>query len=518
MARASSASRDRDKRAGAAIAGWFLLVLALPRVVRLLYPEVWVEDDFYLESAYLVSIGMRPYLDFVHPHMPVLEWFTAGWITLLGASHFSLEVLNETAIYATSVLTCKLAYKAAGRRTAICAAILYAFASLVFRYHVYERECFVGVLAAGAALAAMRDDLGTAAQAAIQAALFTAACAIKLTAVVPAAAVLCFLAIVRRRWPDAILAGLGVAAGVAALSAVLYWHYGFEFVFQTFIFHFMKGRVPGWVVVNRARALLDVLAPLFILGIIRIATEGRPSPAIWLTLMLVAFNYVFFGLLSPTSWGHNYVDFLPYVAIVAGLGLDRALGALREALNGPASGKRRQWSYVGASLALSAVCLYAFAPLINENWLRGSIYGFGFVPRDELRTLSEGLRRASAPDEEVIAPAFLCFEANRRELIRYPETYGVYREAEEEFRKDGFSKARENLGRADFFDLIHSTARYWTAPIRQAIDDGKVNAIIPDSPVQLLPLVSPTPDELAARGFVPYVRTDHFVLWRRIRR
>ena len=30
--------------------------------------------------------------------------------------------------------------------------------------------------------------------------------------------------------------------------------------------------------------------------------------------------------------------------------------------------------------------------------------------------------------DDVIAPSFLCFEANRREFIRYPETYGVYRE------------------------------------------------------------------------------------------
>ncbi len=318
----------RLQPAETALAGWLLVVLAIPRIVRLLYPQVWIEDDFYLEDAYLVSIGMRPYLDFVHPHMPLLEWFTAGYISLFGASLFSIEVLNEAAIYATSVMTCALAYKAAGRRTAICAAILYAFAALVFRYHVYERECFTAVAIAGAALIALREDLGAPAQAAIVAVLFVIACAIKLTAIVPAAAVLCFLAFGRRRWRYAILAAAGIAAGLAAFSVVLYRLYGFEFVFQTFIFHFMKGAQPRFEVIGYPRAILDVLAPLFILGAVRIAVERRLSPALWLVVAIVAFNWVFFDLLSPTGWGHNYLDFLPYIAIVAGFGLDRFLSAI----------------------------------------------------------------------------------------------------------------------------------------------------------------------------------------------
>ena len=43
------------------------------------------------------------------------------------------------------------------------------------------------------------------------------------------------------------------------------------------------------------------------------------------------------------------------------------------------------------------------------------------------------LRSATKPDDEVIAPSFIAFEANRRELIRFPETYGVYREARAEY-------------------------------------------------------------------------------------
>src|SRR5260221_10695562 len=106
-----------------------ILVLLAPRILRMLFPEVWVEDDFYLESAWFVSAGMRPYLDFIHPHMPLLEWTTTGYLQLFGASHVSIEVLNETAIFVTSILTFGLARRVADRSTAILASIIYAYSS-----------------------------------------------------------------------------------------------------------------------------------------------------------------------------------------------------------------------------------------------------------------------------------------------------------------------------------------------------------------------------------------------------
>src|SRR5271157_3798666 len=118
MARASSkfapAEATRDE-----IGVVLLIILAIPRLVRLLYPAIWVEDDFYLEAAWLVSAGMRPYLDFVHPHFPLLEYLSAGYLKIFGASHFSIEILNEAAIYATSLLTFKLAARITTRRAAI---------------------------------------------------------------------------------------------------------------------------------------------------------------------------------------------------------------------------------------------------------------------------------------------------------------------------------------------------------------------------------------------------------------
>src|SRR5215472_7810967 len=231
-------SADADNANAARIGAWLIVILLIPRVLRMLYSEIWVEDDFYLESAWLVSVGMRPYLDFVHPHMPLLEWIAAGYLKLFGASYRSIEFLNEAAIFATSLLTFSLARRVAGRPAAIAASILYAWSSLAFRYHAYERECFVAPLLVLAAIVTLDDAMAAMRQAVIVAAIFFFACAIKLTAVIAFPLMLLFILISYRRIAAAIAAGLIFMLALGAFTAVLYRLYGNEFIFQTFIFHF----------------------------------------------------------------------------------------------------------------------------------------------------------------------------------------------------------------------------------------------------------------------------------------
>ncbi|HYB92163.1 MAG TPA: glycosyltransferase family 39 protein [Candidatus Binataceae bacterium] len=514
MSRRKSAPARASAAEPAKIAVWLLAVLLAARLARLFYSEVWVEDDFYLESAFLVSAGMRPYLDFVHPHMPVLEWIAGAYLRLFGASHLSIELLNEAAIYATSLLVFALGRRAAGRRAAIASAILYGFSSLVFRYHVYERECFVAPLVVAAAILAIDRRWSRIRLCGALAAIMVLACSIKLTAAVPAAVIVGFIAIADRRWGPAILTALAIAGGLAILSAFLYWLYGFEFILQTFLFHLMKGHDTTLSIAAYPRLILDLLAPLFVLGLVELAASRALGRAMGLVLATAAAQYVFFGLMSPTAWAHNYLEPLPFVAIIASIGLLATLDALRAAVGGEdAAGAA--WLRVTAAGALIAICLAWATPLVNESWLRGSVYGFGFIPRAEIAQIAAGLRDATGPADEVIAPSFICFEANRRELIRYPEMYGVWREAESEYRRDGLGRARENLSRADFLKLIAETAHFWRDPIKRAVTDGSVKAVINDSPIQLLPLVY-LPDEfLAANGFHPAMRTEHFTLWLR---
>jgi len=473
----------------------------------MLYPEIWVEDDFYLESSWLVSVGMRPYLDFVQPHMPLLEWIAAGYLKLFGASYLSIEFLNEAAIFATSLLTYALARRIAGRPAAICASILYAHSSLVFRYHAYERESFIAPLLVLGAIVTLDESMPALRQAAILAAIFFLACAIKLTAVIAFPVMLIFIAVAYRRIAGALISGVIFALALGGFIAILYRLYGIEFIIQTFVFHFLKGRDLSSGTALYPRLLLDMLAPLFVLGCWQVFANRIFDRGVILVLAIVAAEYAFYGVISPTAWGHNYLEPLPFIAIVAGIGATAFISALRTA--------SQQKLFIAGGAALILISLIWIAPLINENWLHGAIYGFGFVPRAEISQLADALRAASKPDDDVIAPSFLCFEANRRELIRYPETYGVYREAKAEYQRDGFFAARRRMGPADFFQLISDTRHFWTDQMRAAIASGKVSVVINDSPIQLFPLVLVPDDFLTSNGFRPTLTTDHFTLWTR---
>src|SRR3984893_5878885 len=203
------------------IGAWLIVALLIPRILRMLYPEIWVEDDFYLESAWLVSVGMRPYLDFLQPHMPLLEWIAAGYLKLFGASYLSIEILNEAAIFATSILTYALARRIAGRPTAIAASILYAYSSLVFRYHAYERECFVAPLILLGAIVTLDETMPALRQAAILALIVFVACAIKLTAVIAFPVMLIFIAVACRRVASAAVSSVIFAFALAPFTAIL---------------------------------------------------------------------------------------------------------------------------------------------------------------------------------------------------------------------------------------------------------------------------------------------------------
>jgi len=489
------------------IAAWLLVALAVPRLVRILYPAVWVEDDLLLQSAFAVSKGLRPYLDFNHAQLPLLEWAAGLYIRAAGASHAAMEILTGAAAYAASVLIFIAGRRAVGGRAATAAALLYACHSLVFRYHVWAREIFVSALVLGGLAilshALLRERLST--RAALGAAtLLCAACAIKLTAGVALAATCLYIAIGVRAPLRAAILALAAGTGLAAFVAFCYWRYGEPFVFQAFLFHFMKGvdvnAGPSYLL-----SLLDLLGPLSLLGLWSVAQPARWNHALGLAGSVLVAYLLFFGVVSPTAWGHNYLEAWPFVCLLAGAGVSWLVEAWQTS-----------WLRLAAGAAIGAACLVWLTPFGNESASRGSVYGFGFIPRGELSQLATALRDGTGRDDQVIAPSFIAFEANRLQAIRYPESRGVMQAGDDLRRSAGFARARERFGTASFYDLINQTSDIWNQEVIRGIaPGGHINAMIPDSPIQLLPLVNASPAALSDRGFRLALKTEHFSLWLR---
>jgi hypothetical protein len=485
------------------IAPWVLALLLIPRIVRFIYPAVWVEDDPLLETALATSRGLRPYIDFTLAQLPLLEWIAAGYIKIAGASLHSMELLNGAAIYATSVLIVLVGRRTVGESAALAGGFLFASSSLVFRYHLWAREFFVTALVLGAALVVLNDRVAVRAQVLAFAALVSTAVAIKLTAAVSVAGLLLFIAFVLRRPARALAAAGATAAALTAFAGVCYRLYGFEFIYQTFLFHFLKGTLDAGI--GYPASILDVLAPLFALGAIALLASRPWLPALPLVWCVLGPLLLFLAILSPTAWGHNYLDLLPWIAMVAGGGIVWIFREMR----------RPSWRPL-AAIAFTVVCVTTVTPLKGENASRDSVYGFGFVPRAEVAQLASALSRATAADEEVVAPSFIAFAANRIPRLRFPENYGVIREGERRYRAQGFWSAREDFGQRNFFDLINETSMYWNGQfINATAAGGPVNAVILDSDIQFIPLVNATDAALTERAFSPVLRTAHYTLWLR---
>jgi hypothetical protein len=173
----------------------------------------------------------------------------------------------------------------------------------------------------------------------------------------------------------------------------------------------------------------------------------------------------------------------------------------------------REWYQLGGGAAVIVLSLAWITLTVNQKWLRGGVFGFGFVPRSEVTQLAQEIARATEPGDEIIAPSFLCFAANRTELIRFLETYGVAREGEAELARYGFWRARDHLGRANFYQLIAETANHWAGPIQRAIGDRKVKVVVNDSPIQILPIVHVPDEMLTANGYRLALETEHYAVW-----
>jgi hypothetical protein len=519
MKRGAHSSRESfggSVASAASIAPWMLATLAIPRIIRMLYPQIWIEDDFYLESAFLVSRGMRPYLDFVHPHLPLLEWIAAIYLKLFGANHRSFEFLNEAMLYAASVLTYRLGLRITSRSAAAAGALTFACASLVFRYHVYERECFIAPMLVWCALVSIDESISPRRQAIAIGAIAAFSGAIKLTSAVSIAAILGYLAFARRRIGVAVAAGAGAALALGLFSIALYARYGYDFAFQVFLFHFFKGRSNLLERLLYPMAILDWILPVMLVGFACMFTGREKIRARALIVALVAANYAFYSFLSPTAWAHNFIEVLPFISIVAGVGIARMAEIVRESVVGP-DNKRPEIMKLAGIAILAVICVVGLPFTERESWLRGSVYGFGFIDRSEVARLADAIRAHSGPDDEIIAPAFAAFEANRVMAVRFPETYGVYRAARKSIDEIGFSRARSEMGNSDFADLIARTATYWTSIMRKSVEDKRASVVVNDSPLQLVALVRFPDSELSAHGYQPVARTEHYVVWARIK-
>ena len=390
---------------------WILLaaLFLLPRIVRLLYPYVWFEDPFYLYAARLVEHGLVPYRDFNHVQLPGAEYLLSALYSLFGTSYRAAEIFSQTAVYANTWLIYLTGRKLCGGTAGLSSAVIFSCSSLVFRYHVWERELLVLLLVTLVFYLLLRWEKLDRPRSLALGLIFAAGIFIKLTTVVPLAAALLFIAVVRKEVKSALVTGL--SALVFTLLAVS-WFFSLagaeNFFIQAFFVHFVKGVTSD----SRLAALLyplytlDITAVLGILGVF--FWKKKFPAAAWYPALVLLVYWAFLTFVSHTVWPHNFVYFLPFLSLSGGV----FLAALYEM----AWTKRK--FLAPFSLAAAALLLLASAvPLKNANWVMGGAYGFGYIPRKDVAEISSFIRANTASTDLLLLPQHIAAESGRETVL-----------------------------------------------------------------------------------------------------
>jgi len=558
-------------RSRAAIAAAVCLALVVPRLLRLAYPQIWIEDESYLTGAWMLSHAFLPYRDFPLPHFPLLEAALASIFRLTHASIRTAEVTTQIAALTGSLLVFALGGRIDGLLTGAVAAAIFATSGLLFRYHLFEREVFIVVPVIAAVLVASRQGRGApqgrsaeafalrhkpakalatqsranatatqsretrpAAQSRTRAhgtessakalaerdsvligVLLFVALMIKLTAVAALAGIGVQLWLQRDRRAAAIAVGTALALLLAS-TIVLAAAFGRDFLVQVFLFRAIHAEFPSLMVkLTEMRLTMDLSLACGAAGAALMLWTRRA--AAWTgPLLQLAAGVVVLVLLNPTYWAHTGIELLPWLSLCGGFLVASVVRALRRSA-GPHGRVSAARAYTCAAAA--AVLLLTVTPVRNLNWEAGdgSTDGFGYRDRVEIAKIAADVRDHTDALTPVAAPPIIAFAADRRELVPYPEIAGTVDELTEAVRRHGYLAA---LGDSDlrggtFWDAVDASRERIAPQIASAIHERRLGVVINDSPDDLMPVpfVHVPQSALEASGYRLQSASAHYEMW-----
>ena len=486
-------------------------LFAAPRVARFLAPNLWLEDAYYVYAAGLIEAGLRPYLDFSLTHPP---WLEAGLGCLFGflpTSYRTAEIVSQLAIYATTWLLYAAGRRLGGEAVGVLSGLAYACNSLVFRYHVFEREIFLNLFIAWILWIFTRPRPFSPRNCLFLLLAFAGGTGVKITMAIPAVSA-ALVPLVLWREPRQALAVLLLAAGGAVIALVppALW-YGGDFVHQVLVYHLVKGTdyAGAWNALTDPLRFLELPFCLGVLGIAVAAATGRRA----LLVLVLCFSLpwlLFLAFVSLLVWPHNYVPLLPPLALASGLFLSWAGGQLSTLVGRGGASRRNALVALLASAASFALLLrVAPIPWDPEDAIVGRHYGFGFVPRRELELLAEEIRRRTAPEDPVLVPDLLALQSGRRRLVRgWEETLGILKWSEPFWREGRLVEAWSDARQHSFTQMVRRTRSLWLDDVVETLASGRIPVVVPDD--WNLPLA---PAFLRRHGYRPVLKTSTRTLW-----
>lgn len=493
----------------AGLSGLFLL----PRIVRLTYPEVWIEDPVYLYTPYAMMQGLVPYQDFSAPYITLLEEFFSYLFMVFGPSIRVFEVVTALVVFGATWFIFLLGRRMGGTAVGLIAAVAFSWNYLIFRYHVQHREIYTTFFQLWLYWELYRGGLKPGWKRVIGIALaFGFGAVIKQSIAVHSVPVFLYLLLVCRQWLQALVFGVLFNGMYWVFMGIFYLRYGEDFLINTAYFHFAKGatqvNIPGappvWLI--RVVGHASEAGVWILLGAVGIVVGYlRTRDPFWLLFALNVAVNIAYNLWSPTFWPHYLIDLLG-VSLIGAAYLAVSSGeALRDSEVVPNGALR--WLLVGATPLLASLALH---PLFQRGMPFPKSFGFGEVSRAESRQVADYIQSRAEPDEVIIAPPYIGLIAQRPKLINFKDNLGnmiIIRQFKEEGRLDDVAALFEGKS---FAEVRGMTTQVWLPRAKQAIQDRQVAMVIPDFE---LPPEFLSPVFLAEAGYFPCMHAMGLTFW-----
>lgn len=486
---------------------FWILLLFLPRFIRVASPNVQIEDPNYIYGAFLILKGMIPFADFAQVNPPLLETLLAGLYRLFGVSYRIPEMLTAFVCFGTALLIGQLGDRLINRTAGWVASILYSYHFLVFRYHLFEREIYA-TLAVFLALELITRSNQNRWTPAVAGLLIGFGFTCKQTVLIPFAAIFGIIALVRWQWRRAILLGAGFGLMVCLVTVGYTLAFGSLYMEQTFWFHWMKGFVAPWYIKALwTLSALGFLVPISLAGIWRLTLRRRDWNWLWPAIILS--DLVFFWFVSGAFWPHYLLSTLPAAALLAGLGYDGIQSVFKDLFRDRILKNKRSKTAVASLVTLAIVLFYMQLFHPGALWGSGAAdkYGFGGTPRTEVTRAAEIIRQNTDASDRIISDPFIALEAERIKVVRFKDNWGLILWMKRKMDAGEYRDAVKTLSKQRFGDVRRQSHTYWMPLVETAFAQGVVGAVQPNYELPL------SDAELIRRRMKKAYASPYYTIW-----
>jgi len=474
----------------------FGIILLTPRIFRFLYPKVWLEDPYYLYAGYLIKNGFLPYLNFGHTQLPGVEYLLSFFYTIFGSSYRVAEVLTQLLVFFTSCFIFYTGKKLKDDIAGLSAAIIFSYSSLIFRYHVLEREIFILFIIGIICVLFLHWDKIT-----IQKILFLSICLwlaiiFKLTSMILFGAVLLYLIFFQKDIKSMVLTLLFTSILMIITLIVLYFTAKDKFIQQVFIYHFIKGKnfISCWQMLKFPSKVLDIPLSLGISGII-FAFPKKFNKILKFLMVFTLGESIFFSLISPNAWPHNYLTTLFFLSLMGGMFTEKLIKEIH----------RKKFIKICIMLLLPLILLKFICPIHNSNWVLNSKYGFGYIDRKEITEITRFIKFHTSKKDLLLIPQYINIINDRLEAT------GVIQWLKKELQRKKLKEILKSVKNKSFKQMIKETIKDGWMNVNIKLIYHKIKFIIPDIvPGEKIPF---SKNYLLKIGYQPIYRTTHYVIW-----